>query len=110
MSPENSANKSDVSLDQLRVPPPAQGEDALDEPPSSMDLANEGDAAEIEIRTTFRRMMMGLRRLPRRERAQALRAAREWRSFALNALHEKRQRDRHARYMQRRRNQMPGPH
>jgi len=63
---------------------------------------DEGDGAEIEIETTFRRKLAGLRRLSRRERLQALLAAREWRSFALSALREKRLIDRHARYMQRR--------
>jgi hypothetical protein len=70
---------------------------------------DEGDGAEIEIEITFRRKLAGLRRLPRRERVQALLAAREWRSFALNALREKRRIDRHARYMQRRHNQIPTP-
>jgi hypothetical protein len=76
VSPENLANESD-------------------QPP------DEGDAAEIEIEIMFRRKLMGLRRLPRRERSQALRTAKEWRKLALKALREKRMRDRHARYMRR---------
>jgi hypothetical protein len=73
------------------------------------DPADDSEAAVIEIEAEFRRKLMGLRRLRRRERALALRAAREWRSFALNALRERRLRDRHARYMQRRHNQLPAP-
>jgi len=74
VSPAHSANESDEPID-------------------------EGDAAEFEIESEFRRRLMGARQLPRRERAQARRAAREWRRLALKALREKRMRDRLARYM-----------
>ena len=59
----------------------------------------EGDAAEIEIENIFRRKIAGARLLPRRERAQARREAREWRRLALKALREKRAAERYARYM-----------
>jgi hypothetical protein len=60
---------------------------------------DEGDAAEIEIETIFKRRIAGARLLPRHERAPARRAAREWRRIALKALREKRMRERHARHM-----------
>lgn len=60
---------------------------------------DEGDAAEIEIENIFKRKIAGTRQLPRRERALARRAAREWRRFALKALREKRATERHARFM-----------
>jgi hypothetical protein len=62
---------------------------------------DEGGASEIDIETIFRRMIAGAHLLSRRERAQAGRAAREWRRIALRALHEKRRSDRYARYMHR---------
>jgi hypothetical protein len=49
---------------------------------------DEGDAAEIEIETIFKRRIAGARLLPRRERAAARREAREWRRFPLKALRE----------------------
>ena len=57
------------------------------------------DAADVEIEMTFRLKLMGLRRLPRQQRADALRAVRQWRFLALKALREKRAGDRRARYM-----------
>jgi hypothetical protein len=60
---------------------------------------DEGDAAASDIETLFRRMIAGARLLPRRERAQARRAAHEWRRIALKELREKRMHDRHARHM-----------
>jgi hypothetical protein len=59
----------------------------------------EGAAEALEIEATFRRRLGGLRRLPRHERSAALRAAREWRLFALKALREKRARERIGRYV-----------
>ncbi len=76
----------------------------------SYEPLDDGDAAEFEIEIEFRRRLMGLRGLRRRERSQALRAAREWRRVALKALREKRMRDRQAHYMQRiQRQQMRTP-
>jgi len=63
--------------------------------------APEDDGA-TEIEAEFRRKIAGLRRLPRQQRAAAVRAAREWFLVALSALREKRARDRHARHMLRR--------
>jgi hypothetical protein len=65
----------------------------------SVELVDEDDAADVDIDTIFKRKLMGLRLLPRRERAQAYRAAKAWRRAALKALREKRQSERHARYM-----------
>jgi hypothetical protein len=62
---------------------------------------DEGDGAEIEIENIFKRKIAGARLLPRCERAQARREARDWRRLALKALREKRLNARHARYMQR---------
>jgi hypothetical protein len=76
-----------------------------DVPGLEMEAAQDDGAAEIHA--TFRRMLMGLRHLPRQERAHALRAAHEWHLFALNAMREKRARDRHARYMLRRLRRSP---
>jgi hypothetical protein len=45
----------------------------------------------------FRRMVAGLRHLPRLERQHALKAAREWRRCALNALRDQRAGRRRAR-------------
>jgi hypothetical protein len=72
---------------------PAHSAHQNDEP------VDEGDAAEFEIEQEFRRKLMGTRQIPRRERAQARRAAREWRRLALNALRQKRMHERHARHM-----------
>lgn len=54
------------------------------------------EGAETEIDSVFRRAIAGLRRLPRRERPHALRAARDARTLALKALREKRARERDA--------------
>lgn len=62
--------------------------------PSLDDLEDEGAA---EIASEFRRRLRGLRYLRRGERAQALRAAREWRFIALKALKTKRDQERRAR-------------
>jgi hypothetical protein len=56
----------------------------------------DGVGAELEIDAEFQRRLAGLRRLPRHERAAALRLAREWRQLALKALRERRTTARHA--------------
>jgi hypothetical protein len=110
VSPASSAHEIDNSLKYLPVSPGVSPAEAELQRPSYVEAEiDEGDAAEMEIEAEFRRKLMGLRRLRRRERTQALRAAREWLSFALNALREKRLRDRHARYMQRQHSQFPTP-
>jgi hypothetical protein len=63
---------------------------------AGLGAVDEDDAEEIEIEQTFRRMLMSLRRLPRHQRAGALRAAREWRRTALKELREKRAREHRA--------------
>jgi hypothetical protein len=58
----------------------------------------ERDEIEVaEIDAQFRRRLRGLRRLPRHQRASALRAAREERFMALRALRERRIQARAAR-------------
>jgi hypothetical protein len=110
VSPAHSAPEIDKPSEYLPASPSISPPEPELQRPSYVEAEiDEGDAAELEIEAEFRRKLMGLRRMRRRERAQALRAAREWLSFALNALRERRLRDRHARYMQRRLNQSPGP-
>jgi hypothetical protein len=53
---------------------------------------------EGEIEMMFRARLSALRRLPRHEKAAALRAAREWRTGAMKALREKRAARRLARH------------
>jgi hypothetical protein len=65
-------------------------------PPPESDMI-EGEAEEIEIDTIYRRKLAGLRRLPKRERPHARKAARDWRTQALKALREKNAIERHAR-------------
>lgn len=56
------------------------------------------EGAMREINEQFGRRLAGLRRLPRNQKAHALRAAREWRRQALRALKERRATRRHARH------------
>jgi hypothetical protein len=77
--------------------------------PENGEPIDESNAAEFEIEIEFRRRLMGLRVLPKRERAQALRAAKDWRRVALKALREKRMRDRHASYILRHKMRMSAP-
>ena len=71
--------------------------------------AEDGDAGETEIKAMFQGKLMALRRLPRHERAAALRAAREWLLLAMKALREKHARDRYGKYVQwRLQNPRPG--
>lgn len=65
--------------------------------PQLEDLADDDGTAGIDAE--FRRRLRGLRTLRRGERAQALRAARDWRFLALKSLKEKRARERQARFM-----------
>jgi hypothetical protein len=51
---------------------------------------DEDKDAEFGIELLFRQKLAGLRHLPRDQRLQALRAARQWRSLALKLLREKR--------------------
>jgi len=53
--------------------------------------------AELEIEDEYRRKLAALRRLPKRDRAAALRNARESRQLALRLLHERLARARQAR-------------
>jgi hypothetical protein len=71
--------------------------------PASADLepAEEAGMPELEIRTIFRRKMLGARMIAPRERAQARREALDWLRSAMRALREKRACARHARYIAR---------
>jgi hypothetical protein len=70
---------------------------------------DEPDSPEAEIQAIFRTRIAGLRRLPKRERAQALRAALEWLWFAEAVLREKRMIQRYARFSERQRMLKPAP-
>lgn len=59
----------------------------------------EDEGAVLEINQLFRRRLAGLRRLPRHQRTDALRAAREWRRQALRAVKQRRAAERHARHL-----------
>ena len=59
----------------------------------------EEDSPDVEIMKIFRRKIAGLRRLPRQQRAQAIRAALEWLWSTMAALRKKRLYERHARRM-----------
>lgn len=58
--------------------------------PAELMSTEEEDNPDVEIQLIFRRKIAGLRRLPRHQRAQALRAALEWLWSTLAALREKR--------------------
>jgi hypothetical protein len=64
-----------------------------------LESIEDDDSERVEIEATFKYRLIGLRRLPRYQRALALRAAREWRQIALKELRERRARERNARYM-----------
>jgi hypothetical protein len=70
---------------------------------------DEAGSPEGEIQAIFRCWIAGLRRLPKRERSQALRAALEWLWFAEAALREKRLAERNARYRLRQQVRPPAP-
>jgi hypothetical protein len=63
------------------------------------DRIDDAEASEFDIDTIFKQKLSGLPLLPKKERAAARRAARDWRRQALMALREKRATARHARYM-----------
>jgi hypothetical protein len=83
VSPDQSA---DENLEVIGLPGSPEG-----------DTEDDG-GAEFQIDEEFRRTLLGARRMPRRDRRQALRAAFEHRQSALKALHEKRLYERQARY------------
>lgn len=64
-------------------------------------MPDDDGGAEFQIEDEFRRMVVGARRLPRRDRRHALRAAFERRSLALQALQEERLWQRRGRIAQR---------
>lgn len=68
--------------------------------------AEEDGGAEFQALEEFRRMVFGARRLPWRERRQALRMASEQLRSAFNAIRERRLRERRVRHAYRQRLQM----
>jgi hypothetical protein len=62
-----------------------------------IDMCDSGTSgADVDIANTYLRKLAGLRYLPKRERPNARRAAREWYIAALKALQEKRTVERRA--------------
>lgn len=103
-SPDSSADKKDISANAMS-PIQAKFFSAArveltggDFAGQVLDDPEDDGTAEAEISAAFRRKLMGLRHLRRDERAQAFRAAREWRFLALKALRDKRANDRRAKY------------
>jgi hypothetical protein len=68
----------------------------------------EDDASDLDIEAEFRRRLSALRRMPQRDRAHALRAAKTQRQVALKVLQEKRAYDRARKYALRKQ-QAPSP-
>lgn len=104
VSPASSAKATGIKTEpssSARVPPPPTpirlAQDDVRE--ESMGPIEETDDEAFEIELEFRRKVAGLRRLPKRERAAALRAAREWYALALQALRERKAGKRHAHYL-----------
>jgi hypothetical protein len=62
----------------------------------------DADGAESEIEAEYRRRSAGARNMSKRDRRQALRLAREWRSAAVKALRDRRSYRRHGDYLLRR--------
>lgn len=67
-----------------------------------IDEVEEADSAELDIQAVYQRKLMGLRRLPKRERAAARQAAKVEKDLAMTALRQRRARDRQARQASRR--------
>jgi hypothetical protein len=69
--------------------------------PADLILVEEADSPDpdFEIMKIFRQKIAGLRRLPKRQRAQARRAALEWLWSNMKALRDKRTYARHRRHM-----------
>ena len=86
----------------LKVP------DLTDDDLPSADLVSAGEegSPEFEILKTFRLKIAGLRRLPRDQRARAIRMAIEWLSAMMKGLRERRAYSRHSRKILR---QFPAP-
>jgi hypothetical protein len=72
--------------------------------------SEEEGSPDFEIMRIFRRKIASLRRLPKHQRAQEIRAALEWLWSTLKGLREKRLYARHRRYVQRQHRQSPDPH
>jgi hypothetical protein len=74
--------------------------------PADPIASEEEDSPDFEIMKIFRRKIAGLRRLPRAQRAQEIRAALEWLWSTMKALRDKRAYARHRRHILR---QFPTP-
>jgi len=82
------------------------GRDLL--PAELMSVEEEG-CPEFEIMKIFRQKIAGLRKLPRHQRAQEIRATLEWLWSTMKGLREKRLYARHRRHMQCQHWQKPTP-
>jgi hypothetical protein len=85
---------------------PAATELTRDAEPAPDGPVDDAASTAAEIQAIFRSRIAGLRRLPKRERALALRVALEWLWFAEAALREKRMIERSAHYEQDRRHRL----
>lgn len=77
-------------------------------PVELMSTEEEG-SPELEVLLIFRRKIAGLRKLPRQQRAQEIRAALEWLWSSIAALREKRAYARHRQHMLRQQRRQPKP-
>jgi hypothetical protein len=87
---------------------PAATELTRDTEPALDSAIDDAASTAAEIQAIFRSRVAGLRRLPKREREQALRAALEWLWFAEGALREKQMIERSARFEQYRHHRLRG--
>ena len=103
---ENQKEDEDQSFASSKFIPAASELTRREFLPAEMMSAEEEDTPDFEILKIFRRKIAGMRRLPRHQRAQVIRAALEWLWSNMAALREKRAYARHRRHIQR---QIPTP-
>jgi hypothetical protein len=103
VSPTFSAHQNQKEEDQptavIKLRPSANELTHRDILPVDPIPGEEEDSPEFEVMKMFRRKIAGLRRLPKHQRAQAIRAALEWLSATMKALRDKRAYARHRRHM-----------
>jgi hypothetical protein len=75
--------------------------------PAEVMPIEEEDSPDVEVMKIFRLKIAGLRRLPKHQRAQAIRLVLEWLWSTMAGLREKRLYERHARHTLRQQMRMP---
>ena len=103
---ENQKEDENQPVALIRLKPVAAELTDRDPLPTDFMAADEQGSPELEVLVIFRRKIGGLRKLPRQQRAQELRAALEWLWSTMAALREKRSYARHRRHIVR---QFPAP-